>query len=101
MTTQMTIDKTAELSNQELSLEQLEDVQGGVAPLVVAGGIAAGAAAAYGAYKLGKWLVKKVGEATTNLDSDGDSGCGDGRDCGDGANKLSFYAMREPTTLIV
>ena len=98
MTTQMTIDKTAELSNQELSLEQLEDVQGGVAPLVVAGGIAAGA---YGAYKLGKWLVKKVGEATTNLDSDGDSGCGDGRDCGDGANKLSFYAMREPTTLIV
>ena len=37
MTTQMTIDKTAELSNQELSLEQLEDVQGGVAPLVVAG----------------------------------------------------------------
>ena len=98
MTTQMTIDKTAELSNQELSLEQLEDVQGGVAPLVVGAVIGA---AGYGAYKLGKWLVKKVGEATTNLDSDGDSGCGDGRDCGDGANKLSFYAMREPTTLIV
>ena len=93
MTTQMTIDKTAELSNQELSLEQLEDVQGGVIPQLLVGG-----AIVYGAYKLGKWLVKKVGEATTNLDSDGDSGCGDGRD---GANKLSFYAMREPTTLIV
>ncbi len=99
MINQMTIDQTAELSNQELSLEQLEDVQGGIAPLVVAGGIAAGAAAAYGAYKLGKWLVKKVGQATTNLDNDSDSG--DSRDSGDGANKLSFYEMRKPTTLIV
>ena len=99
MINQMTIEKTAELSNQELSLEQLDDVQGGAVPaVVVVGGIAA---AGYGAYKLGKWLVKKVGEATTNLDSDGGSDCGDGRDCGDGANKLSFYAMREPTTLIV
>ena len=99
MINQMTIEKTAELSNQELSLEQLDDVQGGAVPVVVVvGGIAA---AGYGAYKLGKWLVKKVGKATTNLDSDGGSDCGDGRDCGDGANKLSFYAMREPTTLIV
>jgi lactobin A/cerein 7B family class IIb bacteriocin len=96
MTTQMTIDKTAELSNQELSLEQLEDVQGGVIPQLLVGG-----AIVYGAYKFGKWLVKKVGEATTNLDSDGDSGCGDGSDCGDGANKLSFYEMRKSTTLIV
>ena len=52
MTTQMTIDKTAELSNQELSLEQLEDVQGGVIPQLLVGG-----AIVYGAYKLGKWLV--------------------------------------------
>ena len=99
MINQMTIEKTADLSNQELSLEQLDDVQGGAVPVVVVvGGIAA---AGYGAYKLGKWLVKKVGQATTNLDSDGDSGCGDGRDCGDGANKLSFYAIREPFTPIV
>ena len=96
MTTQMTIDKTAELSNQELSLEQLEDVQGGVIPQLLGGG-----AIVYGAYKLGKWLSKKVGEATTNLDSDGDSGCGDGSDCGDGANKMSFYEVSEPIKLFV
>ena len=96
MTTQMTIDKTAELSNQELSLEQLEDVQGGVIPQLLVGG-----AIVYGAYKLGKWLVKKVGEATTNLDSEGDSGCGGGSDCGDGANKMSFYEVSEPIKLFV
>ena len=37
----------------------------------MAGGIAAGAAAAYVGYKPGKWLVKKVGEVTANLNSDG------------------------------
>ena len=90
MINQMTLDKTAELSNQELSLEQLEDVQGGVALIFFAipGGV-------YAAWKLGKWLSKQVGQATTNLDCDSDSG--DGRDCGDGANKLSF----RDTTLTV
>jgi len=94
MTNQMTLDKTAELSNQELSLEQLEDVHGGLVPQLLGG-----AAVVYGAWKLGKWLVKKVGGATANLDSD--SGCGGGQDsCGD-ANKLSYYEMRKEFTPIV
>ncbi|HCX88000.1 MAG TPA: hypothetical protein DG761_08230 [Gammaproteobacteria bacterium] len=97
MINEMKLDKSAELNNQELSLEQLEDVHGGILPYV------AGGAALYGAWKLGKWLVKKVGKATTNLDSDG----GD-RDSGDGANKLSsrdtgftLSGERESTSLIV
>jgi|TARA_Y100000310_G_C20006590_1_gene500987 hypothetical protein len=84
MINEMKSDKTAELNNQELSLEQLEDVHGGIAGYVILGG-----AAVYGAYKLGKWLVKKVGKATTNLDSDSDSDSDSDRDSGDGANKLS------------
>ena len=96
MIDQMKLDKTAELSNQELSLEQLDDIDGGVVPIggaIVIGGLG------YGAYKLGKWLVKKVGGATANLDSD--SGCGGDQDsCGD-ANKLSYYEMRKAFTPIV
>ena len=84
MINEMKSDKTAELNNQELSLGQLEDVHGGIAGYVILGG-----AAVYGAYKLGKWLVKKVGKATTNLDSDSDSDSDSDRDSGDGANKLS------------
>ena len=96
MINQMTIDQTAELSNQELSLEQLDDIDGGIGPIggaIVIGGLG------YGAYKLGKWLVKKVGGATANLDSD--SGCGGDQDsCGD-ANKLSYYEMRKAFNPIV
>ena len=96
MTNQMTLDKTAELSNQELSLEQLDDISAGIGPVggaIIIGGLG------YGAYKLGKWLVKKVGGATANLDSD--SGCGGGQDSCGGANKLSYYEMRKEFTPIV
>tara|TARA_B100001971_G_C17750437_1_gene315192 strand:+ start:94 stop:387 length:294 start_codon:yes stop_codon:yes gene_type:complete len=97
MINQMTIDQTAELSNQELSLEQLEDIHGGVHLLVILGGIGL---AGYAAYKGGKWLVNKVSKATANLDGD--------RDSGDDANKLSYRdtgftlsGERESTSLIV
>ena len=51
MTNQTTLDKTAELSNQELSLEQLDDISAEIGPVggaIIIGGLG------YGAYKLGK-----------------------------------------------
>tara|TARA_Y100001968_G_scaffold316838_1_gene345157 strand:- start:2814 stop:3116 length:303 start_codon:yes stop_codon:yes gene_type:complete len=77
-----------ELIDQELSLEELEDINGAAPPLLIIPGVLGGAALIYLGAKFAGWVAKKAAndvadKVTSNLD------CGDSECSGD-SNKLSF-----------